>query len=454
MSNSGEQQQQARTRDASKGSRPAVGKKKPYALCCGYIGTGYQGMQFNEGCKTIEGELLQAVYSAGGISEENMSNNGGSGLGPLQKTGWMRASRTDKGVHAVMNLLSMKMVEPADGDFKKYVETINNKLPSQIRLYSVERVVGSFHAKFGVSHRYYNYVLPTFAFAKQFSDYFNTENASLDLDVINNDGKEDDELDAGDDDVDQRVKRRKNDNKKVAPEDNVPAVGKYDEISDELFNKLCEYRMTEETRTGVDQVLGEFVGTNWFQNYTKGKQLGDPSCQRYITEFKIARIDMVDGIEVATISVKGAAFLLHQIRRMVAMGIIAWNAKLGPSFIQKSVQKDARIPIPTAPPTGLLLERLLFDHYHAKLDVLKNSKQAGTETLRHLSFPECSDQMEDMHAGIRKEIMSQERSGRVMACWIRSLPHITKCYLGIDMHQECLKERNSTTSTDSSTNEK
>eukprot|EP01060_Flectonema_neradi_P001003 TRINITY_DN1058_c1_g1_i1.p1 TRINITY_DN1058_c1_g1~~TRINITY_DN1058_c1_g1_i1.p1 ORF type:complete len:465 (+),score=94.70 TRINITY_DN1058_c1_g1_i1:39-1397(+) len=433
-------QQQARTRDASKGARPAVGKKKPYALCCGYVGTGYQGMQYNEGCHTIEGELLKAVHAAGGISDENMSNSGQSGLGPLQKTGWMRASRTDKGVHAVMNLLSMKMVEPADGDIKKYVETINSNLPKQIRLYAVERVVGSFHAKFGVSHRYYNYVLPTFAFVEQFSDFFDKNNASLDLEVINNDGKDDDEMNGGDDDVDHKVKRRKGDNKKVIT-DEVPAVGKYDEIPDDLFNKLCNYRMSDATREGVDQVLSQFVGTNWFQNYTKGKQLGDPSCQRYITEFKIMRVDIVDGIEVATISVKGAAFLLHQIRRMVAMGIIAWNAKLGPSFIQKSVQKDSRIPIPTAPPTGLLLERLLFDHYHSKLDALKSSKQAGTESLRHLTFPECADQMEGMHAAIRTEIMSQERSGRVMACWIRSLPHISKCYLDINMHEECLKKR-------------
>lgn len=71
------------------------------ALFFGYTGTGYHGIQKMVGYPTIEGVLEEAMYKAGMISERN--------YGQLKKIGWARASRTDKGVHAAFNAVSLKL---------------------------------------------------------------------------------------------------------------------------------------------------------------------------------------------------------------------------------------------------------------------------------------------------------------------------------------------------------
>eukprot|EP01064_Diplonema_japonicum_P003391 TRINITY_DN12194_c0_g2_i1.p1 TRINITY_DN12194_c0_g2~~TRINITY_DN12194_c0_g2_i1.p1 ORF type:complete len:420 (+),score=123.62 TRINITY_DN12194_c0_g2_i1:63-1322(+) len=388
----------ARTEEGGRGA-----KKKPYAIALGYVGTGYQGLQYNKGFKTIEEDLMNAIHKAGGISADNMVS-GNSGMNALQKIGWMRASRTDKGVHAVMNLVSLKLQEPDNN--AAFVCAVNEHLPKQIRVYDAVKVTKSFNSKTAVSHRYYNYVLPTFAFLEDFRSVFSPETAMVKIE--NEEGEEGGQ--AGN-------------------------TG-YAAIPDEMFEKLKAYRLTDTARARVDKILAEYVGTNWFHNYTKDKPLGDPSAQRYVTEFKIDSIDVIDGMEVATITVKGAAFMIHQIRRMIAMALVTYNAKLGPEYIVKSLLKDTKLGVPTAPPTGLLLRQLIFDFYHKKVSSMRQWGQFGADKLQTLDFKSSEPLMESMHMMIKEEIMLQEKSGRVMACWIRSLPNIIMRYTGINIYEK------------------
>ena len=80
--------------------RPAA--KRKVALLLAYNGASYQGLQKNPDAFTVEEVLERAIYASGGISESN--------FGTLQKISWSRAGRTDKGVHAVGQIISMKMV--------------------------------------------------------------------------------------------------------------------------------------------------------------------------------------------------------------------------------------------------------------------------------------------------------------------------------------------------------
>ena len=87
---------------------------------------------------------------------------------------FQRAARTDKGVSAVANLVSLKLV-PMD-DLTKLV---NEQLPKQIRMFGtvktivffeitfilgVKRVAASFNSKNSCDARTYIYILPTYAF--------------------------------------------------------------------------------------------------------------------------------------------------------------------------------------------------------------------------------------------------------------------------------------------------
>lgn len=92
---------ESRLSKSSAARNPNRFMKGKVALLVGYVGTAYRGLQINPGVETIEKVLEEAVADAGGISEENRSN--------LQKISWQRAARTDKGVHAAMNVISLKM---------------------------------------------------------------------------------------------------------------------------------------------------------------------------------------------------------------------------------------------------------------------------------------------------------------------------------------------------------
>ena len=80
--------------------------KRKVALLLAYSGTRYQGLQKNPGAVTVEGALEAAIHRAGGITDEN--------FGTLQKVSWSRAGRTDKGVHAVGQIIGLKLVGPGE----------------------------------------------------------------------------------------------------------------------------------------------------------------------------------------------------------------------------------------------------------------------------------------------------------------------------------------------------
>ena len=70
----------------------------------GYNGNDFHGSQKNNHVRTIEEELEKTLFKLGFISEFN--------FGDLKKIGWNRATRTDKGVHALINVFSAKLLLP------------------------------------------------------------------------------------------------------------------------------------------------------------------------------------------------------------------------------------------------------------------------------------------------------------------------------------------------------
>lgn len=124
--------------------------KKKVAVLIGYAGTGYKGMQINHHEKTIEGDLFAAFVGAGAIAKRNADDP--------KKSSFVRCARTDKGVHAAGNVISLKLtIEDAD-----IVEKINEKLPEQIRVWSIQRTNNSFNCYQSCDSRWYEYLLPSY----------------------------------------------------------------------------------------------------------------------------------------------------------------------------------------------------------------------------------------------------------------------------------------------------
>lgn len=184
--------------------------KRKVALIFGYIGERYCGLQWNHlpDYPTVEEALLKALYEADMISLTNFSNRK-----VQQLLNFERASRTDKGVHALCNVVSVNVMLPYDPVYVREEQArmeagavaggaepppttsssssspsttdsvggeegssatpkfsldeakriLRLALPADIHLYDIVPVTRSFNAYLCCGGRRYEYFLPTFA---------------------------------------------------------------------------------------------------------------------------------------------------------------------------------------------------------------------------------------------------------------------------------------------------
>lgn len=124
--------------------------KRKVAVMIGYAGTGYHGLQINHKEKTIEGDLFGAFVAAKAISKVNADDP--------RKSSLVRTARTDKGVHAAGNVLSLKLIIE-DPDI---VQKINDNLPPQIRVWGIQRTNNAFSCYQSCDSRWYEYLMPSY----------------------------------------------------------------------------------------------------------------------------------------------------------------------------------------------------------------------------------------------------------------------------------------------------
>lgn len=109
------------------------------ALKVAYIGTDFHGFQRQPNFKTVEGELIEALRNA------NLIDN-------LKDSGYGIAGRTDRGVHALGNVISFRTPEEV------VINQINDFLPKSIRILAKAGVRFGFKPRFAKS-RHYKYII-------------------------------------------------------------------------------------------------------------------------------------------------------------------------------------------------------------------------------------------------------------------------------------------------------
>ncbi|KAI0180793.1 pseudouridine synthase [Hypoxylon sp. FL1284] len=124
--------------------------KRKVAVMIGYAGTGYHGLQINHKEKTIEGDIFAALVAAKAISKANADDP--------RKSSFVRCARTDKGVHAAGNMISLKLII----DEPDLVKKINENLPPQIRVWGIQRTNNSFSCYQSCDSRWYEYLMPSY----------------------------------------------------------------------------------------------------------------------------------------------------------------------------------------------------------------------------------------------------------------------------------------------------
>ncbi|KAK8769956.1 hypothetical protein V5799_013579 [Amblyomma americanum] len=157
LENDGEEKDIKRLKSDSEASNAEAlkVKAKKMALCMCYSGKDYLGMQRNPGTKTIEEDLLTALYKGELIQREHIDTP--------QIVKFQRAARTDKGVSAVRQVVSLKL--PTNIAIDDMVARINSHLVDQIRVIDIKRTTRGFNCKNSCDSRTYSYMLPSFSFA-------------------------------------------------------------------------------------------------------------------------------------------------------------------------------------------------------------------------------------------------------------------------------------------------
>lgn len=128
-----------------------------------------------------------------------------------------------------------------------------------------------------------------------------------------------------------------------------------------------DYRIPPERMARLNEALSKYVGTRNFHNYTIQKSYLDASAKRHMKSFSISRDPLVrNGTEWLSLKVHGQSFMMHQIRKMVAMATMLVRSGGNLDVIPESYT-NTKISIPKAPGLGLLLERPIFNSYNERI---------------------------------------------------------------------------------------
>lgn len=374
-------------------------------------GTNYRGLQIQPkttgSADSIEYTLEEAIYQSGGILESNR--------GCLKKIGWARSSRTDKRVHSLCTVISLKLecdsgIFEEEPDGRSIAESINGHLPPEIRVFAVQRVVKSFDARRDCARRQYDYYLPLSFLMRA------NENRLSNQEIIER-LREAWGMYEGYNAFHNFTKRRlyryrtkmneKGDNDKIMSASSSELESETESRID-LKSDFSVEEKSEEEDTHGNGTKGK-IHIVWKDQ----KDDADPVTKRHfrLVEDCICSESPLllteDGIECLKLSITGQSFMLHQIRHMVGGAVLVALGKLPLDVLKAALTPPARINLPLAPPGTLLLRNAQFMKFRSswdgrpsvtqkcsgeKLSLLSNGIEKQDRFAKDFLFPAINEQ--------------------------------------------------------------
>ena len=368
-------------------------RKRNVAFFYGYVGTHYQGNMINEDTakgKTLEFVLFKAIHDMGGVLSTNFPDP--------KKVRLNRASRTDKGVHALANVMTLKLECPhnywIDGkDGGDLVDAINAHLPEEVRVFSATPVTKGFAPRAFCNTRTYDFyipapvlgigvdeatgacvdgegvekslekfnaeVLPLFTGFRPYHNFtvkrlytkkhrdklktkLNEKHARMRMDRTNESGQG-----SGGDpkggDGGSSLSQEEGPGQETPPP---PGPGEAGEREVEI-EKFC-------------------YNLRWFHSFNAKTRL-DRAHYRNINSVTCgtALVDLAEGNQgpqklALRVSIQGESFMYHQIRHMIGLMIAAYRKMCPTAFISAVLSAPANVVLPFAPAHTLVLKNLSF----------------------------------------------------------------------------------------------
>lgn len=354
----------------------------------------------NPDAKTIEDELFKALTSVGAVSEANSVDQ--------KKVQLMRAARTDKGVHALGQVISVKLLLRPN-----LLRLVNEALPADIRVFDIQRVAGSFDARMSCESRVYEYTMPTYIFAEGVPPPLTPELAEW---VAKHDvpGPRESQqqrarekivqsggifkvVEMPNDSAEPEAKRTNSGAKRIPPKaasessvgGNVTEGEDEEEEEDEEEFQASSRQRKEKIAVDLDEPFevqreregfrlgGErlarirelfklYQGTKNYHNFTSGRSPQDKSCQRYLMSLTVEDPRLIGGTEWVTIKIHGQSFMLHQIRKMIGLVVAVTKTRSDPSVFERCFTQE-KLHIPIVPGTGLFLSHPMYPTYNKRV---------------------------------------------------------------------------------------
>uniref|UniRef100_A0A7S1W8C8 Pseudouridine synthase I TruA alpha/beta domain-containing protein n=1 Tax=Neobodo designis TaxID=312471 RepID=A0A7S1W8C8_NEODS len=464
--------------------KPKLQKAK-YAVQFGYCGAGYHGLQTNADPThpTVEDVLMGALHKAGLVADSNMDD-------PFHKLGWQRASRTDKGVSALRNLASAKLLRQLDGD-EAAVDRVNQFLPDAIRLYGLQPVTASFNSHLHCTGREYEYYLPTYALLPKatFQELLPTSLApaepsremadeppvpkpfASDTIVAADDADDADgepEGGAGKNNNTNKRNRRGGDRNdrgdtKAARAEDGPAAAADASSSEKFFMfksippdaaaRLRAHRITPDALERARALFRMYEGTQSFHNFTPKGDPSDARMTRFMRKIRVsdplivraslqtgelvgddvANDDNVVELEFVRVELDGQSFMMNQIRKMIGTVCTILAAGLDAGDMRSCLEKSVQRGMPMAPANGLFLVDLFFDRYNYTLERIQGEGSNARDRQPIVMANVPTSRVDHVRRRVLASIVREELAHDIFGRWMRGTRFIAKLAWGMDL---------------------